>query len=59
MGTWGCELWYAPEFLNRAHTVKPAHNGFLMVPLFDHKLYVRVFFRDGLEVVEQEGTGVG
>jgi len=30
-----------------------------MVPLLDHKLYMRVFFRDGLEVVEEEGTGAG
>jgi hypothetical protein len=41
------------------HTVKSACNGFFVVPPFDHKLYVRVFFRDGLEVVEKEGAGVG
>lgn len=52
-------MWDAPGFLDGVRTVKPAYNGFLMVPLFDHKLYVRVFFRDRLEVVKKEGTGVG
>jgi hypothetical protein len=30
-----------------------------MGPLFDDKLYVRVFFCGRLEVVEEEGAGVG
>ena len=48
-----------PEHWDEAHTVKSARNGLFIVPPFDHELYVRVFFRDGLEVVEEEGTGVG
>lgn len=51
--------WVLRNLWDGAHTVKPAYDGLLMVPLFDHKLYVRVFFRDRLEVVEKEGAGVG
>ena len=48
----------APEFGDGVHTVKTAYDRLLVVPLLDHELYVRVFFRDGLEVVEEEGPGV-
>ena len=41
------------------HTIKAAYDGFLVIPLFYDKLYVRVLFRDGLEVVEEKGAGVG
>jgi hypothetical protein len=51
----GCQ----PETGDGVHTVKAAYDGLLVVPLLDHELYVRVFFRDGLEVVEEEGAGVG
>lgn len=40
-------------------TVKPACYGLLVIPLLDYKLYVRVFFRDGLKVFEQESARVG
>lgn len=49
----GLELWTG------AHTVKSTCYGLFIIPPFDHKLYVRVFFSDGLEVVEKEGAGVG
>ena len=56
-GAWGHESWGVPSLV-KVHTVKAAYDGFLVVPLLDHELYVRVFFRDGLEVVEEEGPGV-
>ena len=58
-GAWGHESSGAPELWGEAHTVKAAYNGLLLVPLLHHELYVGVFFRDGLEVVEEEGAGVG
>lgn len=49
----------ALEFWDGERTVESACYGLFVVPLFDHKLYVRVFFCDGLEVVEKECAGVG
>ena len=57
-GAWGHESWGVPSLV-KVHTVKAAYDGFLVIPLFYDKLYVSVFFRDGLEVVEEEGAGVG
>lgn len=53
------ELRGTPKFWERSPTVKAAYDGFLTVPPFDYKLYMRVFFGDGLEAVEEEGAGVG
>ena len=47
------------RILGRAHTVKPAYYGLFMVPLFHYELYVRVFFRNRLEVLEKESARVG
>lgn len=57
-GAWRGEFWGAPQFWDGVHTVKTAYDRLLMVPLLDHELHVRVFFRGGLEVIEEEGAGV-
>ena len=54
----GHESWGVPKFGDGVHTVETAYDGLLMGPLLDHELYVRVFFCNGLEVVEEEGPGV-
>lgn len=54
----GHESWGAPKFWDGVHTIETAYDRLLLIPLLDHELYVRVFFRDGLEVVEEEGPGV-
>ena len=46
------------SFWDGVHTVKTAYDRLLMISLLDYELYVGVFFRDGLEVVEEEGPGV-
>lgn len=48
--------WMRPN--SRAHTVKPAYYGLFVVPLPDDELYMRVFFCDGLKMVEKEGAHV-
>ena len=57
-GAWRHESWGVPSLV-KVHTVKAAYDGFLVVPLLDHELYVRVFFRGRLEVIEEEGASVG
>jgi hypothetical protein len=58
-GAWEHESWGAPESGDGVHTVKAAYDGLLVVALLYHELYVRVFFRNDLEVVEEEGACVG
>ena len=56
-GAWRHESWGVPSLV-KVHTVKAAYYGFLVVPLLDHELYVRVFLCGRLEVIEEEGASV-